>query len=367
MCSRGERRGGARWSDGERGPGVMCHDPSGTAARAAKVREDDMVGPDRRWRRNGAAAALATMVATVAVIVLPGADAAVRNISEACPPGQVPEDGFTDVPADNTHEAAIDCIVWWGIAQGTTSTTYAPGNGVRRDQMASFLVRLLERAGYKFPANPPNAFDDDNGNAHEANIDKLASVAIVGGTGPRQYSPARFVDRAQMASFLARSYEKLTGDVLPASKDYFTDDESNVHEPNINKIAEAGFTAGATATEYRPANPVFRDAMASFLARVLDKLVEEEGTTCPGASSTSSSSSSSSSSTSSSSSSSSSSTAFPTTLPGGVTFSVAQASSSTTTVRTCSTSTTRGSSTSASSSTTTTRPATSSTLPITVP
>jgi hypothetical protein len=51
---------------------------------------------------------------------------------------------FVDT-AGNTHEAAIDVAFELGLPVGTAPTQYAPGEDVRRDQMASFLVRLLDR------------------------------------------------------------------------------------------------------------------------------------------------------------------------------------------------------------------------------
>jgi hypothetical protein len=82
-----------------------------------------------------------------------------------------------------------------------------------------------------------------------------------------------------MATFLVRGYEFRSENELEASGDYFDDDDDNVHEDNINKSAEAGFTNGRDG-DYEPVEPVLRDQMASFLARTLDLLVEE-GTTSP--------------------------------------------------------------------------------------
>jgi hypothetical protein len=42
---------------------------------------------------------------------------AVRDLNSACPPGKVPANSHTD-DDDNTHERAIECMVWWEIAKG---------------------------------------------------------------------------------------------------------------------------------------------------------------------------------------------------------------------------------------------------------
>jgi hypothetical protein len=49
---------------------------------------------------------------------------------------------FADT-AGNVHEAAIDAAFEWGLTEGSAPGTYSPSLDVRRDQMASFLVRLL--------------------------------------------------------------------------------------------------------------------------------------------------------------------------------------------------------------------------------
>ena len=52
---------------------------------------------------------------------------------------------FTDVPADSTHATSIETGADNGLFNGVTATTFAPETMVQRDQMASFLVNLLER------------------------------------------------------------------------------------------------------------------------------------------------------------------------------------------------------------------------------
>jgi len=196
-----------------------------------------------------------------------------RAIDDSCPDGQVPPSGFTDI-ADNPHGHAIDCVAWWEIASGTSSTTYAPSLSVSRAQMATFIARTIEKSGGTLPETTTNHFSDDEGNPHEPNINRLAEAGLVAGVGDGRYGPNLSVSRAQMATFLVSAFEYRTGDKLTATGDYFTDDEGNAHEPNINKAAGAGFAGGTAAATYSPSAPVRRDQMASFLARVLDLLVE---------------------------------------------------------------------------------------------
>lgn len=206
-----------------------------------------------------------------------------RPTDDSCPAGLVPEDGFTDVPDDNVHEATVDCLVWWRVANGLSATTYKPGAYVNRGQMASFIARLIQESGGTLPDPAPDAFDDDNGLAHERNINRLAAIGVVAGGTDGLYRPAQRVSRAQMATFLVRAYEYRNGASLPAGLDYFADDDGSTHEANINKAAKAGFTGGMSDGSYGASESVRRDQMASFLSRVLDLLVEDGLTVTPDA------------------------------------------------------------------------------------
>lgn len=228
-------------------------------------------------RRTTVAALTAAMVMAAAPAAAQTAPAA-RSIDNACPPGGVVEDEFVDVPSSNVHEAAVDCVVWWEVALGTSATSYDPAGLVERGQMASFLVRLILNTGGELPSadGSPDAFTDDGGGTHEAATNQLAAAGIVSGTGGGRFDPGGNVSRAQMATFLVAAIEYRSGVTLTADGDAFTDDDGSTHEASINEAAAAGITGGAAAGGYRPGLPVARDQMASFLARSLDFLVTGE-------------------------------------------------------------------------------------------
>ncbi|MDQ1426364.1 MAG: hypothetical protein QOD72_3862, partial [Acidimicrobiaceae bacterium] len=217
--------------------------------------------------------AVATLVVTVVMGRAPSAGAAARATNDSCPSGRVPAAGFTDVSPDDVHHDAVDCMVWWHVANGTGPHTYNPSGQVSRGQMASFIARMIDATTKILPAATSDHFPDDNGSSHEANINRLAEAGIVSGRADGTYGPSDPVTRAQMATFLVHAYE-FVGPALMSSGDSFSDDDGNAHEANINKAAEAGFAAGRADGTYGPNDVVTRDQMASFLARVLDLLVE---------------------------------------------------------------------------------------------
>ncbi len=137
--------------------------------------------------------------------------------------------------------------------------------------MGGFLARLLREAGVRLDVSP-DAFDDDAGSAFEADINALAALGVVRGTGTRQFSPAATVTRGQMATFLVRAVELADGP-LSAGRNAFSDDDGSPHEASIDKAAAAGMVRGTTPTTYSPEGSVTRAQMASFLVRALDRLI----------------------------------------------------------------------------------------------
>ncbi|HJP72605.1 MAG TPA: S8 family serine peptidase [Candidatus Limnocylindria bacterium] len=112
------------------------------------------------------------------------------------------------------------------------------------------------------PSSSTNWFSDDNGNQHEPNINRIADAGVTLGCGGGLYCPAAAVSREQMASFLARAM------ALPTSStDFFVDDEQSPHEADINRLAAAGVTLGCGGGNYCPSSSITRDQMAAFLYR----------------------------------------------------------------------------------------------------
>ncbi|MBW3658820.1 MAG: S-layer homology domain-containing protein [Actinobacteria bacterium] len=223
-------------------------------------------------RRLASATALSALV--VGLLPASAASAAPRNIEAfACPAGEVPDPGFSDDAG--FAEDAIHCIVWYGVAGGTSGSTYSPEALVGRGAMAKFIANVLAAGDVALPAEPADAFEDDENSPFEHFINQLAELGVVDGTSETTYEPANAVRRDQMASYLARAYEEVTGTALPEGENAFDDDDGKFHEPNINRVAAAGIAAGTSARTYSPEEQVRRDQMAVFIARLLDLLVEE--------------------------------------------------------------------------------------------
>lgn len=202
-----------------------------------------------------------------------------RSIDDACPAGRMPAGAFADVGP--THRAGVNCLAWWRVAVGTSGTTFSPGASINRAQLATFVANLAQASGSALPATSTDHFDDDAGSVHEGNINRVAAAGIMG-SATRSFSPDLAVSRGSMATTVARTYRYDARQALPAGPDAFGDDAGNPHEANINAVAASGLAAGYTDGSFRPLDPVSREQMATFLARLLDLLVDQGHAAPPG-------------------------------------------------------------------------------------
>jgi hypothetical protein len=212
---------------------------------------------------------------------------AARDIAQhACPPDRAPSGQFRD-SGGSVHSAAIDCLSWWGVTQGVGDGRYAPRQVVTRDQMASFIARWIDSASQRGtsarplpPAGRHHFSDVSPDSVHADAINRLAEVGIVEGRSSDRYAPREPVTRGQMASLVQRAHEWTSGQRLSGFRDTFVDDNGSVHEPAIDRLAGIRVVTGTGGFSYEPGSRVRRDAMASFLMRGADHLVER-GVTRP--------------------------------------------------------------------------------------
>lgn len=222
--------------------------------------------------------ALAVMTA-VTLALLPATAAAQsppqRQLDHACP-DDLPDAGFDDT-GGNEHAVAIDCLAFYRITAGTSATTYSPGGTVRRDQLATFMVRLLTVAGISLPDETDGRFSDVPAtNPHSEAVRQLAALGIVGGHPDGTYRPAEAVRRDQMTAFLNRTFAEISGAPLQPDRATFPDTDGNIHQADIEALAAAGVVAGFADGTFRPARAVRRDQMAAFVMRLVDVLVERD-------------------------------------------------------------------------------------------
>jgi hypothetical protein len=160
------------------------------------------------------------------------------------------------------HEPAIEALADEGVVDGCDEDRFCPDDPVRRDQMATFIM-----AAASVPASGDDAFTDDGGSVHHDSINAIAAAGIVAGCGDDRFCPGDPITRAQMATFLVAAF-----DLPTAELDWFTDENGNLHENNIDAVADAGLAAGCddVSSRFCPHLEVTRAQMATFIARGME-------------------------------------------------------------------------------------------------
>ena len=112
----------------------------------------------------------------------------------------------------SVHEADIEGLAEAGVTKGCNppaNSKYCAEGAVTRGEMAAFMNRTLD-----LPAASRDWFVDDDDSIFEDDINRIAEAGITKGCNPPdndEYCPTDFVTREQMASFLVRADDDLSG------------------------------------------------------------------------------------------------------------------------------------------------------------
>ena len=121
---------------------------------------------------------------------------------------------FTDVPASSPYFKFIQKLKDLGITGGCSATTFCPDDPITRAQMAVFVI--LSRYGkvpYTYPATPYFT-DVPANNPYFPFVQKMAQAGITAGCAPQLFCPANPLTRGQMSVFIVTGL--LTNCCLPA-------------------------------------------------------------------------------------------------------------------------------------------------------
>lgn len=149
------------------------------------------------------------LVIVTAVVAL-AQEPSYKPTGDAC--ADAPAADFEDVPNSHPNAKDIDCIAHYDITHGTSATMYSPAGSVIREHMALFLTRLAAKVGINMSASPPiPPFSDIGGLSPESQnaIAQLADLRITYGTSATTFSPTDPVRRDHMALFIARLMEQM--------------------------------------------------------------------------------------------------------------------------------------------------------------
>ena len=122
-------------------------------------------------------------------------------------------DRFDD--AGDTHGEAIHRLAAAGIVRGYEDGSFRPHEPVSREQLASIVVNAWSFVlGEEVSADAPAAFDDLNAGAHRANVDAAVELGVLRGRSDSEFAPRQATRRDQAATVIARLLDRAPGQLI---------------------------------------------------------------------------------------------------------------------------------------------------------
>ncbi len=138
--------------------------------------------------------------------------AALGHLDLPLPPAA---NGVSFDDAGDTHGDAIHRLAAAGIVSGREDGSFAPHQPVTREQLASILVNTWSFVlGDEVAPAPTAGFDDVTGGVHQANIDKAVDLDLLRGRSASEFAPASATRRDQAASVIARLLDRAPGQLI---------------------------------------------------------------------------------------------------------------------------------------------------------
>lgn len=173
-----------------------------------------------------------------------------------------------DVAASSFAFRAVGCLYQLGVTRGTSATTFSPAAAVRRDNMARFLARFHEAVTGRACTDSHPFTDVASDSDVGRAVGCIHALGVTQGTSPTTFSPAELVTREQMAAFLARLHTAITGEGCGAAHPFVDVRAVSFAGPAIGCLLALDVTTGTSPSTYSPDRSVTREEVAAFLERL---------------------------------------------------------------------------------------------------
>lgn len=173
------------------------------------------------------------------------------------------ENPFSDVVPGSFYYEPVMWAVENGITNGTSATTFSPGDPCMRAHVVTFLWRAV---GSPEPTRTDDPFVDVKpGDFYYKPVLWVLENGITNGTSATTFGPSSYCNRAQVVTFLYRS---LGSPALESAENPFTDvAKGSFYEKPVLWAVKNGITNGLSATSFGPSVICNRAQIVTFLYR----------------------------------------------------------------------------------------------------
>ena len=188
---------------------------------------------------------------------------------------------FTDVPKDAWYHDYVYDLVYRGVVNGMTATTYEPEGKLTRAQFVKLLACSLADAETLKTYEGQHPFTDSEGHWAETYIAWAKDKGIVEGVSATEFDPEAPITREQMATIFGRYALKqgieLPKDAAPAESFPDADKISEYAREFVELMRIAGILNGYEDGTFRPQGNATRAEAAklfSLFLSITDKLAK---------------------------------------------------------------------------------------------
>ena len=152
------------------------------------------------------------------------------------------------------------------------------------NRLTGVLPSQLRSAAPTFAGNPDDigpscstgtyegSFSDDEGNVHEDNIERIAQWGVTTGCAKRRFCPSRTVNRAQMSAFLYRAVTRLYGTPDSGGEAQLSDVADDAWYRANARWAVSNGVMRAPGGSFNPSGAVTRADMAEMLVAAFNHI-----------------------------------------------------------------------------------------------
>ena len=172
---------------------------------------------------------------------------------------------FSDVPATHFSAKAVQLASQMGLIEGEPDGMFHGSENVTRAEFATMIVRALGLD----TIGADSSFSDTAGHWADASIRALHRAGIVNGTGDGNFKPNQEINRAEMASILARILN-----ISAVNGTQFSDIDGNWAADYINQLSQAGIVNGVADGKFAPNATATRDQSVTIIIRMLNIVLD---------------------------------------------------------------------------------------------
>lgn len=188
---------------------------------------------------------------------------------------EVKENTFTDIPENYWGQSSIDFVTSRDILTGVSDTQYSPKTNVNRAMIATVLARLSGADTSQYE----NTFEDvPDGGWYTDAVSWAKANGIMNGVDDTHFNPIDDLNREEFALTIYNFLNYMGYDISVGEQETFADDSdiSSWAKDAVYTLKGIGIVNGDTNGNYNPKSNLTRAELATMLERLVDFSIDVE-------------------------------------------------------------------------------------------